>query len=227
VLFTVLLACAVAMALARTGDDFRLAQLLDAIAGRAKDLDSDCQSAGMRAREDPAAGRAAFEAACITKLDEIEAQLTALSPRDEGLRQRVAEQTAAMARRRAENRATAARFGDIAALGPAVAQRAAALDTCKAALDALETQSAPKVVRALRADCAAALERAIALLDGAAAQSPAVLRYQHAARALWRAERAAFERMATAIERGDDAALGAAVADLESARSAFSAATGG
>ncbi|MCE3003459.1 MAG: rhomboid family intramembrane serine protease [Xanthomonadaceae bacterium] len=225
-LFAVLLASALALGVARRGDDFRLSQVLHDLAARAKDLDSDCEVAARRARDDPAAGRAAFEAACIATLDEIEARITALAPRDEGLRQRVAEQLAVLSLRRTANRAAAARFTDIAALGPADAARSAALDACKAALDGLESIPARQVVRAVRAECVAALDDAIALLDAAATHSADVLRYQHASRTLWRAERSAFERIADAIERADDAAIEQAVADLEAARAAFSAATG-
>jgi membrane associated rhomboid family serine protease len=225
-LFGVLLGCAGAMGVARAGDDFRLSRVLDDLAARATDLDSDCQRAGKRARADPAAGRADFEAACVAKLDEIDARMTALSPRDEGLRQRVAEQRAAMARRRAENLATAALFGDIAALGPADAQRASALDACKAALDGLDARSARQIVRALRADCVEALDRALALLDAAGTTTPDALRYQHASRVLWLAEREAFAAMAVAIERGDDQSFGRAVEQLQAARTAFAAATG-
>jgi membrane associated rhomboid family serine protease len=225
-LLLVLLGCAGAIAAARRGDDFRLSRLVAELDARAADLDSACQSATKLAQRDAAAGAAAFDAACVRALADIESRLRALSPRDPGLRAQLAEQLAALAQRRSTNAGAAAQLDDLAALQPADAARGAALDACNGALDALDASSAARTVRALREDCVGGLDRALALLDAARPSRPETLRWLHASSALWRAERAGFDRIGRAVERGDVDGFQRAIADIEAARTAFAAATG-
>lgn len=226
-LLLVLLACAGAIAAARRADDFRLSRLVTELDTRAADLDSACQSAAKLAQRDPGAGAAAFDAACVRALADIESRLRALSPRDPGLRALRAEQLAALARRLAAHAAAAAHFDDLAALRPAAAARAAALDACGGALDGLDGNGAATALRALREDCIGGLDRALALLDAARPARPETLRWLHASRALWRVERAGFERITHAVARGDVDGFQRAIADIEAARNAFATATGG
>lgn len=225
-LLLVLLGCAVAIAAARRGDDFRLSRLVAELDARAADLDSACQSAAKLAQRDAAAGAAAYDAACVRAVADIESRLLALSPRDPGLRAQRAEQLAALARRRASNAGVAAQFADLAALQPADAVRGAALEACTGALDALDAAGAARTVRTLREDCVGGLDRALALLDAARPARPDTLRWLHASRALWRAEREGFARVTRAVERGDVDGFQRAIGDIEAARTAFAAATG-
>jgi membrane associated rhomboid family serine protease len=220
-LLVVLVACAGALAVARRGDDFGLSRLNGDLAARASDLDSDCQTAEKRALRDPGAGIAAYEEACVRRLQEIEAALRALAPRDQGMRQQLAEQLAVLGRRRDAHLEAAALRGDAAAVQPADAARDAALRACRSAVDALDRRATPRVASALRRDCVAGLDRALALLDAARPTQPQTLRWAHASRTAWRSERARFERVAVALERGDAKALRSALASLEAPSAAF------
>jgi hypothetical protein len=138
----------------------------------------------------------------------------------------VAEQLARIARRRDANRTVATLVDDIAAIQPADEARVDALRGCDAALATLDNGSARSAGELLRAQCITPLDRAIGMLDAGTAASPEALRYQHAARILWRSERDAFASMERALAQGDASAFDSAVDALNAARAAHAAATG-
>jgi membrane associated rhomboid family serine protease len=219
-LLGVLVVCALAVVAGRASDDFRLASLIDQLGSRAADIDRQCAAAGEAARADPAKGRMAYEAACVTDLDGVEAQLRALSPADPRLKAVVAERLATIVSRREGNRGTARLFADIAALQPADEARIEALRGCDAALDRLRDDPPAAISARLRESCIAALDRALGMLDGVRPESPAVRAYRDSSQALWRAERSAYARIDTAVLRGDPRAFESAVDELAAAREA-------
>jgi hypothetical protein len=215
----------VAVAVARGGDNFRLARLLSDLADRAPALDASCQAATTRLLADPRDGRDAYHDACVAPLDAVEAELRGLAPGDETLELQVAEQRARIARRRDVNRTFLASLGDVADRQPAEAARANALADCDRALALLDGAGAGEAAARLREACVGGFDRALALLAKAPARSPEALRRQHAARTLWRAERDAYARMERAVVAADAEAFGRAVDALDRARSAHAVAT--
>jgi membrane associated rhomboid family serine protease len=224
-LLIALAGCAVAIAVARGSDNFRLARLLSDLADRAGALDAGCQAATSRLLADPRDGRAAYHDACVAPLEAVDAELRRLAPADPTLDQQVAEQLARIARRRDANSTFLASLGDVADRRPAEAARANALAACDRALALLDGAAAAEVAPRLRESCIGGFDRALDLLAKAPARSPEALRRQHAARTLWRAERDAYARMERAVVAADAEAFGRAVDALDQARSAHAVVT--
>jgi membrane associated rhomboid family serine protease len=221
----VLAGCAVAVAVARGSDNFRLARLLSDLADRAEQLDGDCRVAAARVQADPRAGRSDYQAACVAPLDEVEASLRELAPRDATLSQQVAEQLVQVERRRDAHRAAIGTLVDAAGQQPADAARTGALAACDRALALLDGPEAADAPARVRDGCVGGLDHALELLASSPARSPDALRRQHASRVLWRAEREAYAGMQRAIEAADAAAFSRAVDALDRARSAHAVAT--
>ncbi len=224
-LLLVMAGSAVAVAVARGSDNYRMVQVLSGLGARARALDGTCQAATSRLRSDPRDGRDDYEAACVAPLDAVEAELRRLAPGDAALALQVAEQLARIARRRDANRALVASVGDVADRQPAEAARADALAACERALRLLDGPTPADAAPRLREACVGGFDRALDLLAKAPARSPEALRRQHAARTLWRAEREAYARMERAVTATDAAAFEHAVDALDQARSAHAVAT--
>jgi membrane associated rhomboid family serine protease len=206
--------------------DWPVVRLLDDLAGRADGIDANCQSAVDRVTDGSDTSIDPFVAACITPLETIEQDLARLEPSDPILREELDRRLTVLRDQLAKNREAAASVTTMQALAPAEERRVAAVETCHAALREVDAGRADDGLQTLVDQCVPGLGLALDLLPRQPAGNPEMLRYVFAARALWQAEHAGFQRMAEAIRGGDATGFEDAAASVRAAREAFEAATG-
>lgn len=206
--------------------DWPVLVTFDDIARRAGSIDEQCQTAIADVQAGSVDDTSPFAAACVSPLEAIEQDLAKLAPADPILREELERRLAAVRTQLATNREAVATWVTSQGLSPAEDRRVAALDDCRSALELNDAGDLAGALRALDRDCVAGLDEALGLLPERPAGSPELMRYVHAARALWQAEREAYARVAAALREQDAAGVDAAAAALRSARTAFEAATG-
>lgn len=206
--------------------DWPVVRLLDDLANRAGSIDTECQSAVDRVTDDSDASIEPFVAACIAPLEAIEQDLAGLRPSDPILREELDRRLAVLREQLVKNREAAASVTTMQAFAPAEDARVAAVGACSDALERLSSGDAASALAIIDTGCRRGLEDALRTLPPHPGGNAELLRYVHAARALWEAEAHGFAGLAEAIRAGDRERAGAALADIEGARAAFETATG-
>ncbi len=206
--------------------DWPVVRLLDDLASRAAGIDQACNDAVAGLTDGRDEGIETFVAACIAPLESIERDMQQLRPSDPILREELARRLELLGAQLAKNREAAASVTTMQALAPAEERRVAAMETCHAALRAIDAGRTAEGLEALGERCVPGLGLALNLLPQQPAGNPEMLRYVYAARALWQAEFEGFQQMADAIRNNDAVGFDSAAASIRAAREAFEAATG-